>query len=97
MISWMMVHPSCLVLRDSGFNAPNWEDLAEGARPHQDESQEEEPNRARHGWQKVASLHLKSKFISDAIWPTLSAQESFDEVAVGPLSSVVFTAIQPVG
>ena len=26
-------------LRDSGFDAPNWEDLAEGVRPHQDESQ----------------------------------------------------------
>ena len=36
-------------LRDSGFDAPNWEDLAEGARPHQDESQEEEPNQPRHG------------------------------------------------
>ena len=38
-------------LRDSGFDAPNWEDLAEGARPHQDESQEEEPNQPRHCWQ----------------------------------------------
>ena len=26
-------------LHDSGFDAPNWEDLAEGVRPHQDESQ----------------------------------------------------------
>ena len=26
-------------LRDSGFDAPKWEDLAEGARTHQDESQ----------------------------------------------------------
>ena len=34
-------------LRDSGFDAPNWEDLAEGARPHQDEPQEEEPNQPR--------------------------------------------------
>ena len=80
-------------LRDSGFDAPNWEDLAEGARPHQDESQEEEPNQPRHGWQKVASMHLESKFISDALWPTLSAQErALMRSQCGPLSSVAFTA-----
>ena len=80
-------------LRVSGFDAPNWEDLAEGARPHHDESQEEEPNQPRHGWQKVASMHLESKFISDALWPTLSAQERvLMRSQCGPLSSVAFTA-----
>ena len=80
-------------LCDSGFDAPNWEDLAEGASPHQDESQEEEPNQPRHGWQKVASMHLESKFISDALWPTLSAQErALMRSQCGPLSSVAFTA-----
>ena len=38
-------------------------------------------------------MHLESKFISDAIWPTLSAQErALMRSQCGPLSSVAFTA-----
>ena len=38
-------------------------------------------------------MHLESKFISDALWPTLSAQErALMRSQCGPLSSVAFTA-----
>ena len=61
-------------LVDLGFEAPEWEDLARGARPDFDPMANRIPA-SKHGWQQKASNVVENSFLAQLIWPTLAPPE----------------------
>ena len=60
----------------------------------QDEQEPDEPTQPRHEWQKVVSLRLENKFISDEVWPTLSIPDgALMRCQSGPFSSVALIVL----
>ena len=62
----------CLVdcarkLEESGFEVPNWTDLAKGKVPA-DEG-EDDPCQPKTGWQKQAANSVEEKFLNSSVWP----------------------------
>ena len=78
-------------LEDMGFRAPEWHALANGARPEWPEDPEDVGPRDR-GWQRVASQHANSFFLSTAVWPRLSdTSRALLRSQGGPLAGVPFS------
>ena len=56
-------------LMEVGFEAPEWGDLARGARPDYDPMVDRLQGTSRHGWQK-ASDAVENRFLVAHVWPT---------------------------
>ena len=61
-------------LVDLGFEAPEWGDLARGARPDFD-PMANHIQASKHGWQQKASDVVEKSFLAQSIWSTLAPPE----------------------
>ena len=62
----------CLVdcvrkLEDTGFEVPNWSDLAQGRVP---------PSQPKIGWQKQAASPIEEDFLNSTVWPQFTRQRA---------------------
>ena len=78
-------------LEDMGFRAPEWRALVDGARPLGFPDPDDVG--PRHcGWQRVASQHANSFFMSTAVWPRLlDASRALLRCQDGPLAGIPFS------
>ena len=76
-------------LAETGFEVPDWTDLAEGKVPG-DEG-EDDPCQPKIGWQKQAAKSVEECFFSNNVWPSLGDSERALALSqCGPLASVPF-------
>ena len=76
-------------LAETGFEVPDWTDLAEG-KVAGDEG-EDDPCQPKIGWQKQAANSVEECFFSNTVWPSLGDSErALGLSQCGPLASVRF-------
>ena len=79
-------------LAETGFEVPDWTDLAEGKVPG-DEG-EDDPCQPKIGWQKRAANSVEERFFSNTVWPSLGDSERALALSqCGPLASVPFVCL----
>ena len=76
-----------------GFHAPNWEELAHGARPEPVVWDADfDPGIPRHGWQRFATIPVDGVLVEGSVRPRLfQSEQALFRSQAGPLPSVPFT------
>ena len=80
-------------LVELGFEAPEWGDLARGARPDFEPMANRIPA-SKHGWQQKASDVVENSFLAQSIWPTLAPPEqALLRSQQGPMAGLPYTCL----
>ena len=81
-------------LVELGFEAPEWGDLARGARPDFEPMANRIPGTSKHGWQQKASDVVENSFLAQTIWPTLAPPEqALLRSQQGPMAGLPYTCL----
>ena len=78
-------------LNTSGFESPEWGDVARGLQPGQISLDDPMPGVARQGWQRGAAQHVEERFRTDIVWPRLDPPgQALLRSQSGPMAGIPF-------
>ena len=82
------------LLITSGFDCPEWGDVARGLQPGQVALEDPMLGIARRGWQRGAALHVEEQFRTVVVWPRLHpSEQALLRSQSGPSAGVPFSCV----